>query len=341
MIEEIRREVVGSTWDGLGLPTATPLVTVGWNGGLKASQPSAVLREDKLVCALPRGGTANAYLLHPVVLPIGKLAVHITGHGNHYYDAATGCDLMTLGLLGAGYHVLAVPMPCMSFAVQPLVLSKVAGSTISLTAGSHVTAEFNSAEADGIACLRLFLDAAIIGIRYCIATLGPTSVDVTGLSGGGWTTDWLAAVYRVVRHSAPVFGSVPYSMRLAAGGPGDNGDWEQSASRLWWHPFQRSASATLEEVLYAMGPSGVVAGEPGENTGSLVLGVGRKRVQILGDDDPVFPSATLHTQIDAYAAWIRQISGSSGSVVLYDTTNAGLHKYTAWSVARVLELFAS
>lgn len=329
----LRHEIIRANWEANEIPDLSPTVTLGYTGtSFFSAFPSLASRCDLIVCPLPRGGVSNVHLIYPPYgTGIGKVAVLHAGHQEEYYDTGTGCDLMIQGLLGAGYHVLGVCMPVSQggFNANPLVLNKLAGGTMSFT--DH---EFQTAEADGVRTLRLFVDPVISAVRYVIETLRPSSVDMTGISGGGWTTDWCAAVCRLIRRSAPVFGSLPFSLRP----PGDIGDYEQRESRYYWDPLRGHDLATVES-LYALGSTGCVSGSPSELTSGLTLGVPRKRLQILGTADPIFPIASVQDAVDTYNESIQAAVGSGLSDVWVDT-DASSHTYTTGSVAQVLSFFS-
>lgn len=333
----LRRKVIRTAWGADEIPFIDPTVTLGYTGqSFRSDYPAYASRCDLLVCPLPRGGVSNVHLIHPPYgTAIGRLVVLHAGHQEKYYDPGTGCLTMAQGLASAGYHVLGVCMPCSAggggFNPIPLVLNKAAGGTMSFT--SH---EFQEAEADGVATLRLFVDPVVTAIRWAVRELRPKSVDMTGISGGGWTTDMVAGLCRLVRRSVPVFGSLPFSLRP----PGDVGDYEQSSARTWWDPIETQVGLGATEVLYALGGTGAVSALPGEASRGLELGVPRRRLQILGPNDPVFPVTTVTSQVNTYNTAIRKRVGDKQADVWLDTTTSS-HTYTSASVAKVLEVLAA
>lgn len=331
----LRKKLIRANWGVDEIPDLSPTVTLGYTGQSFASDfPSLASRCDLLVCPLPRGGVSNVHLIYPPYgTAIGRVVVLHAGHQEKYYDAGTCCDLMIQGLMSAGYHVLGVCMPASSpsggFNRVPLVLTKAAGGTMSFT--NH---EFQEAEADGVKTLRLFVDPVISAVRYVIETLRPLSVDMTGISGGGWTTDWCAALCRLIRRSAPVFGSLPFTLRP----PGDVGDYEQAQTRPFWDPLRTHELGTVE-ALYALGSTGCVSGSPSELTSGLELGAPRKRLQVLGTTDPIFPIATIEEAVDTYNAAIQAATSPDLTNVWADTTTTS-HAYTADCVAQILAFLA-
>lgn len=289
-----------------GIPTTFPTVTIGYSGSSYASSiPADVSRVDRLMATLPRGGTAEVHLIHPSAPAINRLAIVHGGHAIHYFDESTNMLEMTRALLLAGFHVLGCCMPVDGYnAVQSYQLAD--GTPVTITAHN-----FSALEADGVHPLRFFLDGTVQALNYAIPTLQPRSVDMTGISGGGWTTDFLAAVDRRIEFSAPVFGSLPFTLRP----PGDLGDWEQFEARSWWTLLEDAPT------LYTLG----------------CFEFGRQRLQILGEDDPVFPVATVLAEVAEYGATIDAVAPGQHEILIDSTTS--LHEYSPLAVEAVRDLF--
>lgn len=300
----LRGKLSRAVWPD-GFPTALPTVTIGYGGSSYASSvPQDVSRVDRLMVSLPRGGTSECHLIHPSATPLNRLVVVHAGHGIHYFDEATGMIDMTQALLQAGYHVLGCCMPVDGYnAVQSYQLAS--GSPVTI-----VGHNFSALESDGVHPLRFFIEGAIISLNHAIPALLPKSVDMTGISGGGWTTDFVAALDRRIQYSAPVFGSLPFTLRP----PGDLGDWEQFAARSWWTLLGDAPN------LYTLG----------------CYEFGRKRLQVLGDADPVFPVATVHTQVAAYGAVIDAVAPGQHEIFIDATTSS--HEYSAAAVTEIMTL---
>lgn len=307
----MRRRLASAIWP-LGFPVATPEVTLDYGGTSYATTaPADVDHVDLLLASLPRGGESRMHLLHPSAPELGRLVVVHGGHGISYYDAGTNMLGITAALLQAGYHVLGVCMPVDSFnETQAYALADGTPVTIS----NH---NFAALESDGVHPLEFFLNGTLQGINYVRSVLELASIDMTGLSGGGWTTDFIAGIDPRIRRSYPVFGSMPYSL-ISPDGPGDPGDWEQAEARSWWTILGD------KEALYTLG----------------CVDKGRRRVQFLGNADPVFPASTVHDEIEAYAALIDSRVPTGQHEVRIDTT-ADAHEYSAETIAAILEDLAA
>lgn len=92
--------------------------------------------------------------------------------------------------------------------------------------------------------LRIYLEATTNTVTHA-QTLGYTTFVMEGISGGGWTTDFVAAMDTRIIVSYHIAGSLPHQLRTL---PIDIGDFEQLAV----HPVYRIV--TFED-LYAMSAS--------------------------------------------------------------------------------------
>ncbi len=322
-LETIRRAVTRANWGTDTLPNLQPVVTENWTGTVtfKSSYPALASRVDLLSCPVRRGAYQYIHLVHPTTSN-GKCVVLHAGHHDHYYSAAGfGMDVMCVALATAGFTVLGAQMPTMGFNIDGITIP-IAGEDFTFLSGmSH---NFDLAEDDGMKCLRLFLDPTFAAINYAVETLGFPYVDMTGISGGGWTTDWVAALHPYVRRSAPTFGSLPFPLR-----DDDNnelGDWEQFEERPFWRELE-SFSLGTEETLYALGACGYTPN-----------GHAKRRLQLLGAFEFVFPIDDRRTEVAAYNEAIQDVVGADRTDVWIDENTVN-HDYTAESAAVVIDFF--
>lgn len=172
-------------------------------------------------------------------------------------------------------------------------------------------------EADGTHPFRLFVEPVIQGLNFVSSEYAFDRIVMTGISGGGWTTDFAAALDPRIDRSYPTFGSIPFFLR-APSGPGDGGDWEQFAERSWWDIL--TMPGRDHEIAYVLG----------------CVDTGRRRMQVLGNGEPVFPALTIHDPIASYEAWIDGRVPTGQHAVLIDTT-ATTHRYSAESIAAIVQ----
>jgi hypothetical protein len=302
----LRRQLVEMVFGTSSLPATLPAAEVGYAGASYATvAPAEVSRVDRLVATLPRGGESRMHLIHPTTTPLDRLLIVWGGHGISYHDDTTRMDEMVQAALVAGFHVLGGCMVNDSYNEIPVQEYALLDETPVTITGHNMAA----LEADGVSGLRFFVEGVVQGINYCLSTHGFERVDMTGLSGGGWTTDFASAIDTRIRGSYPVFGSLPFELRTEQG----EGDWEQLEGREWWTILGD------EETLYALG----------------CLDTGRRRVQFLGDSDPVFPVLTLHAEVAAYEAAVSARVPAGQHDVVIDTT-ALAHEYSDETVAAIM-----
>jgi hypothetical protein len=77
--------------------------------------------------------------------------------------------------------------------------------------------------------LRFFLEPEIVSLNYLLKTTDYLNVNMVGLSGGGWTTNLLAAIDDRISYSFSVAGSMPLYYRSG----GSMGDVEQFLPELY------------------------------------------------------------------------------------------------------------
>jgi len=77
--------------------------------------------------------------------------------------------------------------------------------------------------------LRLFLDPTIVSLNYLLKQNKYKNINMVGLSGGGWTTNLLAAIDTRISYSFSVAGSMPLYYRYG----GSIGDVEQFLPQLY------------------------------------------------------------------------------------------------------------
>ena len=312
-----RRRLCSQIWGASTIPSTVATRThANYNGSIEATYASSVPAEcdhvDRLVASRPRTAAGSiAHLIYPSAEPNGRCAIVHGGHSITYYDESTRLLQMVSAHLTAGTAVLGMCMPTDGVHTSPLVLDLEAGGTTSIS--NH---DFSAIEADGVHSWRYFVEPVIQMLNYLDSIEAPFSfVDMTGISGGGWTTDMASAVDRRIRRSAPVFGSVPLGMRP----PGNAGDWEQRPERQWWDVL----SPRDYEAAYALG----------------CVDLGRSRLHVVGDEDPVFPVVSVHAELDAMAERIDARIRGTHSVRIDSTTNE--HECSDETIAAVASFFAA
>lgn len=314
------------------LPSDLPFATlVNYNGTDivhtgKPAHPTAkgtwgssiVSQVDILCCHHGQGGISNIQFCHPDTTPDdhstarNALVIHVGGHSaaGHYF-AGSGQPELTYYLLRQGFYLLGVSMPVTGFdstVYSPIAYVDDDGNPVTVTSHDDLEDVEDAGSTHG---LRLFVDGIFAALNWLEAQ-GYTwdSIDIVGLSGGGWTTEMVALLDDRIRKSMPVFGSLPFQWRP----PGDVGDWEQLEARQWW-------SVLLDhETQYALG----------------AYGSGRKRIQILGTTDGTFPISTILSDVQDMGAQLALADLGGGKYSLEVDTTSGGHLISAESRLRII-----
>jgi hypothetical protein len=191
-----------------------------------------------------------AYELHPAS-PNGDVVIF---HEGHLGWTPSGRAVIE-NLLARGYTVVAMAMPLTGPNSRPVVsLTRI--GTIQLL--SHNQLALLQPQAGHP--VKYFIEPVVAVLNHLEQRFGSAGVSMVGVSGGGWTTIFTAALDTRIRTSVPVAGSYPIYVRAAS--PRDWGDFEQVVPELY------RISNYLE--LYVLGASGP----------------GRRQVKVVNEFDP-------------------------------------------------------
>lgn len=157
-----------------------------------------------------------------------------------------GTEATITGLLKQGFDVLAVYMPHVSETDCNLDHCSIINTPLGI---ANPTATYG---------LRFFLDPTIVSLNYLLEENTYQDVSMIGLSGGGWTTNMIAAIDDRIKYSFSIAGSMPLYYRYA----GSVGDVEQYLPQ-----FYRDIAGYPD--LYILGS----------------FGNGRKQIQVLNRYD--------------------------------------------------------
>jgi hypothetical protein len=220
-----RKEIIKAIWGTSTLPVRSDvLVTPDVKSPLS---PSASLsRVDRIEIPVSTDQEQSvapvkdlAYLFVPVKRN-NRLVLLNPGHTcklNSQPDNDYRIEHTIIGLLQAGFDVLAVFMPHVSETFCNLDHCSIMNSGVST--GDH-PATYG---------LRFFLEPEIVSLNYLLLQSNYTDINMVGLSGGGWTTNLLAAIDERIKFSFSVAGSMPLYYRSG----GSMGDIEQFLPELY------------------------------------------------------------------------------------------------------------
>ncbi|TCN38308.1 hypothetical protein EV644_109183 [Kribbella orskensis] len=218
--EALRPQLVAQVWKDTGVIPAT-LPEVRRDIGTPAELPAltGVRRYDRLEVAMRFGYVATVFLVEPVHRTHRRIAFYHNGHG----EPLDTLQRTTQGLLDHGYTVLLFAMPfyhwnpkTLQDPVDPMVRQQPSHNDLNL---------WESAEYSPLA---LFLEPLAVAMNHVQATYRPSSVQMIGLSGGGWATTIYPALDPRITRSYPTAGSLPFFVRPGSPKPSPTrGDWEQ------------------------------------------------------------------------------------------------------------------
>lgn len=173
------------------------------------------------VVNMAHGVTSQISIRHPVT-GNGQLAIYHNGHAGETPDATVTID----ALLSAGYTVAVFDMPL--HGVNPPVRASLPlYGDVLLTEHNHL--QFLNGMVDG-SPIRFLIEPVITYLNT--AADDYERIIMLGISGGGWTTTWAAALDTRIDASYPIAGSLPIALRFVDY-PYNWGDWEQHEPTLY------------------------------------------------------------------------------------------------------------
>lgn len=152
--------------------------------------------------------------------PNHRLFVYVYGHHGTFLDSRG----VLRKFLERGYDVLAFDMPLKGLNAGLAYFQVPSGRYMKL----YDHTPMDHLERRGLDLMPIFFSPITRGLNHVEKTFRYQSIDMTGISGGGWTTHVYAAVDPRIRRSYPVAGSLPHDLRIRKR---DRGDYEQFAHR--------------------------------------------------------------------------------------------------------------
>ncbi|HLH21827.1 MAG TPA: hypothetical protein VK066_04855 [Chloroflexota bacterium] len=252
---------------------------------------------DRLDINMAYGFNAVVYIFHPTV-SINRLFIFHQGHSDTLSEH--GGDTTIQYLLNHGYTVAGFYMPLW-------------GPNTTTYPGITGHNSMVVLESPTFSPLELFLNPIPITLNYLRANYAFTEYDMTGISGGGWTTTLYAAIDPTIQQSFPVAGSYPMYLWAPPCPPGP-GDYEQNGVSL----FKDELVDYTE--LY------VLAG----------YGAGRKMVQINNQYDACcFFGVLSYTYKDIIKNRVAQLGQGSFDVFIDDSFQWD-HKISTYALSTVI-----
>jgi hypothetical protein len=287
-----RTRLIGHLWKGAGRPTGLPAVRRGVSPRHLADL-TRVRRVDELTVPLRYGVSSTVFHLLPARSGNRRLAVYHNGHGE-----PLGTMVRTVqALLDEGCSVLVLAMPFVHWNAQPIVDPRDPGRRVTV----HAHDELARWESAAFSTLTFFVEPVTVALNHAIAAHRPSSVQMIGLSGGGWTTTVCAAIDPRITHSYPAAGSLPFHLRPGSPNVTSSlGDWEQ---RRETQPRFYGIAGYLD--LYVM----------------AAVGPGRRQIQILNRFDSCCFAGVGHRSYAPAVSQRAAVIGAGHWEVLEDATH--------------------
>lgn len=218
--EALRPKLVAQVWKDTGvLPSGLPVVHTDTGAPSELPAFTGVRRYDRLEVAMRFGYVAKVFVVEPVRSTHRRIAFYHNGHG----EPLDTLQRVTQGLLDHGYTVLLFAMPFYHW--NPKTLQDPADPSVQQQPSHN---DLNLWESADYSPLALFLEPLAVAMNHVQAAYRPSSVQMIGLSGGGWATTIYPALDPRITRSYPTAGSLPFFVRPGSPKPSPTrGDWEQ------------------------------------------------------------------------------------------------------------------
>jgi hypothetical protein len=315
--EATRSRLVHFIWDG-GLPSTLPKASknVELPSLSIGLDPANIASIDKLVADVSGWDFySTSYLLHPVNNANSHRAVIL--HQGHSRNLELGIGTTANHLLRNGFTVVVMNMPLHGWNNDDTATVPGIGS---LTYSNHDSIIHTTTKDNHGQGFRLFLEPVIQSINHLAAQSDSIKdISMIGLSGGGWTTQMIAAIDPRISLSIPIAGSCPLYHRNID--PQSAGDAEQVYPPLYDENIRSDGSgggvATWLEI-YVLG----------------ALGPGRRQIQVSNQFDsccfagtfaeryaPIVKSALKNV---GEGQWDHRLDSSHGAHQISDFTRANI-----------------
>jgi hypothetical protein len=302
-----RTGLVSFIWGPNGLPKELPAKVEPGIQDARYADLSNLKQIDRLTIDMEWQLASTVYHFIPAQSN-NKLLIY---HGGHDGDFIIAKELIDF-FLKNGFSVMAFSMPLETPNNRPIVELEGIGK---IQLSFHEQLKLLKMKAGHP--VQLFLTPVAVALNH-VQPLGYSSVYMTGVSGGGWTTTMYAAIDQRITRSYPVAGTLPLHLRAdknrsnTAQRGADWGDYEQTIPEL------NSVANYLD--LYILGSFG-------EN---------RKQLQILNKNDPCcFAGEAFRTYEGMVNDRVRAL-GSGMFAVYLDTSNK-MHSISRATLTTMLD----
>jgi hypothetical protein len=175
---------------------------------------------DKFSINMEDGVNSIAYFFKPTN-DNGKLIIYHQGHRGDFIHGKQTIEYF----LEKNYSVMAFSMPLLGMNSQPIIEHSQFG-TIKIQ--SHN--QFELLDERNYTPIKFFIEPIIVSLNYINTQYVFDSIDMIGISGGGWVTTLVSALDDRINHSFSIAGSYPMFLRSDAK---NFGDYEQHNLELY------------------------------------------------------------------------------------------------------------
>jgi hypothetical protein len=196
--EQARRDLAALIWGDAGVPTALLPQTVEQNiAEVSLGDLGPGVSVDRLSLQMEHGISSHFHLLH-APRPKNRLVIYHHGYGD---PISTAAPLFRV-LLAHGYDVLAYNL-----------LGRAGNSGLARLHANDRFYNVTSEMAEFERPLHFHVDPVVAGINYALKTGNYSSVDMVGLSMGGFMAILSAAADSRIARSYPVAADLPLHLR--------------------------------------------------------------------------------------------------------------------------------
>ncbi len=244
----VRKKIIDYLWpvDGYPANKMPKNVTADAPQWMDNIGGNPIERVERLDIEMAYGMHSIAYVFHPQK-EVNRLLIF---HMGHLDDVLMAGGKETIAFfLDKGFSVMTFWMPFCGENDVPITLP--GKGMVRLEGGA--TGKHNQMadllDNDHVRFIRFFLEPVVIAINYVEKNHDYHDINMTGISGGGWTTNLCAAIEPRISYAFPVAGSVPLYLREEPCYAASKGDAEQ-----WWPSFYQNVASYPD--LYILGGYG-------------------------------------------------------------------------------------
>ena len=219
-VEETKNKLIHFFWKQKYLPEQLPDNVEFDIDDSRFSQMENLDSIDKITINMKYDINSISYLFNPIESN-NELILYHQGHRGDFFEGKNTIQFF----LDNNYSVLAFSMPLLGMNNQPVLLHPEFGK-IQLKTHNHLAL----LEIDSFSPTSLFVEPPVIALNYIEKNSNFNSVNMVGLSGGGWTTMMLSAIDSRIDQSFSIAGSYPIFLR---NDPENFGDYEQTNLSLY------------------------------------------------------------------------------------------------------------